>query len=144
MGPWESNPANPVLTAAGTENPVQNLGHADLVETPDGGTAMVLLGVRPVGFGQCFSPLGPRDVHGARALGGRLAAGGPGHPVPTPDEDVTFDSPTRCSTTPAGWRSAAPRPRSPLVQDGRLVITGDGRGLDDVRGRGSSGGGSGT
>ncbi|ACL38429.1 glycoside hydrolase family 43 [Pseudarthrobacter chlorophenolicus A6] len=57
-GPFESAPHNPVLTAAGTGSPVQNTGHADLVELPDGGTAMVLLGVRPVGLTQAFSPLG--------------------------------------------------------------------------------------
>jgi beta-xylosidase len=38
----------------------QHLGiqHADLVATPDGGTALVLLGVRPLGLTQSFSPLG--------------------------------------------------------------------------------------
>jgi len=57
-GPFESAPHNPVLTAAGTGSPVQNTGHADFVELPDGGTAMVLLGVRPLGLGKSFSPLG--------------------------------------------------------------------------------------
>lgn len=57
-GPFESAPHNPVLTAAGTGSPIQNTGHADLVELPDGGTAMVLLGVRPVGLAKSFSPLG--------------------------------------------------------------------------------------
>ncbi|WP_285318648.1 glycoside hydrolase family 43 protein [Pseudarthrobacter sp. lyk4-40-TYG-27] len=57
-GPFEAAPHNPILTAAGTGSPIQNTGHADLVELPDGGTAMVLLGVRPVGLTQAFSPLG--------------------------------------------------------------------------------------
>ncbi|MDT0169019.1 family 43 glycosylhydrolase [Pseudarthrobacter sp. BRE9] len=57
-GPFEPAPHNPVLTASGTGSPVQNTGHADLFELPDGGTAMVLLGVRPVGLTQAFSPLG--------------------------------------------------------------------------------------
>lgn len=57
-GPFEPAPHNPILTAAGTGSPVQNTGHADLVELSDGGTAMVLLGVRPVGLTQAFSPLG--------------------------------------------------------------------------------------
>lgn len=57
-GPFESAPHNPLLTAAGTGSPVQNTGHADLVELSDGGTAMVLLGVRPVGLAKSFSPLG--------------------------------------------------------------------------------------
>jgi beta-xylosidase len=47
--PWESDPANPILTHRSTSHPVQNTGHADLIETPDGRWAMVHLGVRPVG-----------------------------------------------------------------------------------------------
>jgi xylan 1,4-beta-xylosidase len=57
-GPFESAPRNPILTAAGTGAPIQNTGHADLFELPDGGTGMALLGVRPVGLTQAFSPLG--------------------------------------------------------------------------------------
>ena len=129
-GPWESNPANPVLTAAGTENPVQNLGHADLVETPDGGTAMVLLGVRPVGFGQGFSPLG-RETFLAPV---RWVDGWPQAdlvvPAPTPDEDVVFDLPV----DDPGWLAVRRTPTEvAVVENGRLVITADGRGLDDVR-----------
>ena len=47
-GPYEQNPANPILSHRSTTDPVQNTGHADLVETADG-WAMVYLGVRPVG-----------------------------------------------------------------------------------------------
>src|SRR5439155_308373 len=57
-GPFEGHPANPVLSARSTARPVQNTGHADLVDTPDGGGALVLLGVRPLGITQSFSPLG--------------------------------------------------------------------------------------
>lgn len=57
-GPFESAPQNPILTAAGTGSPIQNTGHADLFDRPDGTTAMVLLGVRPIGLAQSFSPLG--------------------------------------------------------------------------------------
>ena len=48
-GPFEGHPANPVLSARSTSRPIQNTGHADLVETPDGGSALVMLGVRPLG-----------------------------------------------------------------------------------------------
>lgn len=57
-GPFVGDPANPVLSARSSGEPVQNTGHADLVEAPDGSTAMVLLGVRPTGFTRTFSPLG--------------------------------------------------------------------------------------
>ncbi len=48
-GPFEPCPANPILTHRSTEHPVQNTGHADLVQAPDGSWWMVLLGVRPGG-----------------------------------------------------------------------------------------------
>jgi beta-xylosidase len=48
-GPFEPCPANPILTHRSTDDPIQNTGHADLVQAPDGSWWMVLLGVRPGG-----------------------------------------------------------------------------------------------
>ncbi|WP_181362178.1 glycoside hydrolase family 43 protein [Streptomyces sp. MA5143a] len=48
-GPFEPCPDNPILTHRGTDHPIQNTGHADLVQGPDGSWWMVLLGVRPGG-----------------------------------------------------------------------------------------------
>ncbi len=48
-GPFESHPANPIFSHRSTRHPVQNTGHADLVETADGEWAAVYLGVRPGG-----------------------------------------------------------------------------------------------
>ncbi|MGC7101776.1 family 43 glycosylhydrolase [Amycolatopsis lurida] len=48
-GPYEAAPANPIFTHRSTTHPVQNTGHADLVELADGSWAMVYLGVRPHG-----------------------------------------------------------------------------------------------
>jgi xylan 1,4-beta-xylosidase len=48
-GPFEPCPANPILTHRGLDHPIQNTGHADLVQAPDGSWWMVLLGVRPHG-----------------------------------------------------------------------------------------------
>lgn len=48
-GPFEACPHNPLLTARGLPGPVQNTGHADLVERADGSWAAVFLGVRPRG-----------------------------------------------------------------------------------------------
>ena len=48
-GPYESNPDNPILTHRNhPKHPLQALGHADLVETPDGWW-LVCLGIRPQG-----------------------------------------------------------------------------------------------
>jgi beta-xylosidase len=129
-GPWESNPANPVITASGTENEVQNLGHADLVETPDGGTAMVLLGVRPVGFGHSFSPLGRETFLAPVRWVDGWAQADLVTPTGTPDEDVVVEP----DLLDPAWLSVR---RTPVevadVRAGSLVITGDGRDLDDPR-----------
>jgi xylan 1,4-beta-xylosidase len=48
-GPFLSDPQNPILTHRNRpDHPIQALGHADLVETPDGWW-MVCLGIRPQG-----------------------------------------------------------------------------------------------
>lgn len=48
-GPFEPCPGNPILTHRGIEHPIQNTGHADLVQGPDGSWWMLLLGARPRG-----------------------------------------------------------------------------------------------
>jgi hypothetical protein len=48
-GPYEGSPGNPVLTHRGLSSPFQAIGHADLVDTPDGRWYAVVLGSRPVG-----------------------------------------------------------------------------------------------
>lgn len=53
-GPFEAAPANPIFSRRSTGFPVQNTGHADLVERVDGEWAMVYLGVRPAGFTPSF------------------------------------------------------------------------------------------
>lgn len=57
-GPYEGNKANPVLTHRhlGRGQDVVGVGHADLVEAPDGSWWAVLLGMRP--YGGYHYPLG--------------------------------------------------------------------------------------
>ena len=57
-GPFDPCPWNPILTHRSSGHPVQNVGHADLVETPDGRWAAVYLGVRPSGSTPGFHVLG--------------------------------------------------------------------------------------
>ena len=51
FGPYEGNPANPILTHRhlGNSHPICNVGHADLVELCDGSWYMVFLGSRIYG-----------------------------------------------------------------------------------------------
>ena len=81
------------------------------METPDGGSALIMLGMRPLGMTQSFSPLGREtfitDV-----------AWADGWPQPEPVllapragvevEDFDFADASR-STTPAGWPCAPAR-----------------------------------
>jgi xylan 1,4-beta-xylosidase len=48
-GPFEPCRANPILSHRSTGRPIQNTGHGDLVQAPDGSWWMVLLGARPRG-----------------------------------------------------------------------------------------------
>ncbi|MER7581169.1 glycoside hydrolase family 43 protein [Kitasatospora sp. NPDC097691] len=57
-GPFAPCPDNPVLTHRGIDSPIQNTGHADLVQAPDGSWWMVLLAVRPRGGTPGWSVLG--------------------------------------------------------------------------------------
>lgn len=53
-GPYNTNPANPILThvnAAGQGNPIQGVGHADIVNAHDGTWWIVFHGYRTVGGG---------------------------------------------------------------------------------------------
>ena len=58
LGPWEPCPANPIVSHRSTDRPIQNTGHADLVEATDGSWWLVLLGVRPKGGTPGFHTLG--------------------------------------------------------------------------------------
>jgi xylan 1,4-beta-xylosidase len=57
-GPFEPCPHNPILSHRSTSHPVQNIGHVDLVRTPDGQWAAVHLGARPRGSSPGFHVLG--------------------------------------------------------------------------------------
>ncbi|MEY4390453.1 MAG: hypothetical protein RLZZ400_196 [Actinomycetota bacterium] len=48
-GPFEGDPSGVLLSNRGTDLPIQNTGHADLVQRPDGTWAMVFHGTRPRG-----------------------------------------------------------------------------------------------
>ncbi len=52
-GPFEPCARNPLLTHRSLMSPIQAMGHADLVESPDGHWFAVCLGVRPHGYPPC-------------------------------------------------------------------------------------------
>ncbi len=130
-GPFESAPHNPILTAAGTGSAIQNLGHADLFEIDGGASAMVLLGVRPVGLSQAFSPLG-RETFVAEV---EWADGWPHAHLPAitgaRTEDVTYDFTTGVGLEDPEWIAVRAVPTSLAEPSGTgLVLTGAGLSID--------------
>jgi xylan 1,4-beta-xylosidase len=102
-GPFEPCPGNPILSHRGTDRPIQNTGHADLVQAPDGSWWMVLLGVRPQGGTPGWHVLGRETflapvtwVDGWPVVGGltplMLAPTWPPSPVTAPPVRDDFDA----------------------------------------------------
>jgi beta-xylosidase len=132
-GPFESAPANPLVSARSTPRPVQNTGHGDLVVGPDGDWLCVLLGVRPRSGTRAFSALGRetfvtpvRWVDGWPEIAPVELAPRPGNTV-----DVAFDRPLD-----AEWIAVRRLPSEVADLDsrpGRLTLHGEGSTLDDPR-----------
>ena len=131
-GPFEGFAGNPILTARSTSSPVQNVGHADLVEAPDGGTALVALGVRPSGFTRSFSPLGRETfltrvewVDGWPRVEPITVAPRAGRVLDVLDTSVPLER--------SGWISVRRTPAEVASVDaaGRLILTGHGTDLAD-------------
>lgn len=140
-GPFEPCPANPVLTHRGTDRPIQNTGHADLVEGPDGSWWMVLLGVRPRGGTPGWHVLGRETflapvtwADGWPVIGG-LATTQPAPPwqphpsAPQPRRD-DFDEPELAPRWISVRRRAA-RDCTTKERPGWLTLRAHGTSLDD-------------
>ncbi|RMI06865.1 glycoside hydrolase family 43 protein [Cellulomonas triticagri] len=135
-GPYATDPRSPLLTHRhlGPGHPVQNVGHADLVDTPDGATWALTLGVRPVDGAHTlgreaflvpveWTERGPVFAPGTGTV---PATGSTGLPGPTAPDDrpggaevLTLDAPLAAQ----GWSSL----RGPV--DHLVRPADDGRGL---------------
>jgi len=141
VGPWESCPANPILSHRSTDKPIQNTGHSDLVEATDGSWWLVLLGVRPKGFGSGFHVLGretflvPVEWRDGWPVAGELALEmdrrppGPVEPSPLDGRD-DFDG----ASLPPRWMGVRRAPDALASLDARpgwLTLHGTDATLDD-------------
>lgn len=131
-GPFEGGPANPFLSARSTSRPIQNTGHGDIVELPDGTTGMVVLGMRPLGLGQAFSLLG-RETFATRLTWVD------GWPVAEPVEanprrgEFVFTDDFRGGPLDDGWMAVRRTPSEVAAVDGDgLVLRADGDDLDGL------------
>jgi xylan 1,4-beta-xylosidase len=140
-GPFEPCPANPVLTHRSTSRPIQNTGHGDLIQGPDGSWWLVLLGTRPRGGTPGWHTLGretylvpvtwtngwpvPAQVEPVMAAPGWA----PQPTAPSPARD-DFDS----AELHASWISVRSRPAaqcSTTDRPGWLTLHARGASLDD-------------
>lgn len=131
-GPFDGCPANPLLTAAGTDRPVQNTGHGDLVQGPDGDWYLVLLGMRTLGGTRGFSPLGretfctPVTWADGWPTVAPVVLSAPGAPVEWTErfDDGTWD---------ARWFGLRAHPAQVATAGGgRVVLHGNGQGPSDL------------
>lgn len=140
-GPFEPCPTNPILTHRSTERPIQNTGHGDLVQGPDGSWWMVVLGVRPRGGTPGWHVLG-REIYLApiRWVDGWPVAGDlapvmdappwPLHPVAGPPVRDDFD----LGQLHPRWvspRSRRPEECGTQQRPGWLTLRARGGSLDD-------------
>ena len=125
-GPFESNPRNPILTHRGTDEPVQNTGHADLVERPDGSWAMVYHGIRARGSSPEWHVLG-RETFADEVV---WSDGWPvltGHVDPALPADRPVTEVVEGGILPASWVGASRFPSEfATSEDGVLRVTCDG------------------
>ncbi|APV48679.1 hypothetical protein BWI17_02655 [Betaproteobacteria bacterium GR16-43] len=144
-GPFEANPANPILThRARPELPLQAIGHADLVQAENGSWWIVLLGVRSlernhhIGRETLLAPVtwdaqGWPVVNGGRPLALQMAAERLPPSAPWPREAVRdeFNGP-RLGLQWAHLRGPATGLWSLTERAGTLRLKGSQQTLDDA------------
>jgi xylan 1,4-beta-xylosidase len=130
-GPFEGHPANPVLSASGTSRPIQNTGHADLVAVAGGGDALVLLGMRPLGVTQSFSPLGRETFITPVSWADGWPQPAPVLLAPRDGVEEVFDFADPATLDDPGWLAVRVAPAS-VASAGSGALSINGRaGLDD-------------
>ncbi|WP_410613377.1 family 43 glycosylhydrolase [Amycolatopsis sp. lyj-109] len=121
-GPYEPAPANPILTHRSTTHPVQNTGHADLVECADGSWAMVYLGVRPRGKTPQFHVNGRETfLAGVDWVDGWPVVAEDRFPVPPADNSFTDDFAT--AELHPRWVAPGAAPVTRWAGPGELMLT---------------------
>ncbi|MFJ4027581.1 glycoside hydrolase family 43 protein [Paenarthrobacter sp. NPDC089989] len=115
-GPFEPCPNNPVFTHRSLIHPVQNVGHADLVQTASGNWAAVYLGVRPRGSTPGFHVLGRETfLAGVDWVDGWPVFNEARFEVPV--TDTAFEEDFASDVLDARWVVPAGEPENVVVRD---------------------------
>ncbi|MFM9552404.1 MULTISPECIES: glycoside hydrolase family 43 protein [Streptomyces] len=142
-GPFEPCPDNPILSHRGTDHPIQNTGHADLVQGPDGSWWMVLLGVRPGGGTPGWHVLGretylvPVEWVDGWPVVGELSTAMPAPPWPlsppaaAPERRDDFDA-AELAPQWISLRRRLPEDCTTKERPGSLTLRARGESLDDA------------
>jgi beta-xylosidase len=140
-GPFEPCPANPILSHRSSDQPIQNTGHGDLVQGPDGSWWLVLLGVRPQGGSPGWHVLGretylaPVEWVDGWPVVGPLLREQPAPPWPLqPFEPEPAREDFGAATLPPAWVSLRLRTEatcSTRERPGRLTLHAAGASLDE-------------
>ncbi len=106
FGPYENNYCNPILTHRhlGRDYPIKYVGHADMIETPNGEWYMVMLAVRPL---ECHTTMGRETFLAKVVWENDWPVVNPGVGILTdeveinlpewnPEEDDTYDTTANC------------------------------------------------
>jgi hypothetical protein len=124
-GPFEPCPWNPLITARGSDGPVQSTGHADLLQRPDGTWVVVYLGSRPRGSSPQWHVLG-RETFASEIT---WADGWPelGDPI-EPQGEPTASEELATPRLPLSWVAPARFPDEVLqpFSDGWRMTPGEG------------------
>jgi xylan 1,4-beta-xylosidase len=107
-GPFEADPKGILLSNRGTDYKLQNTGHADLVERPDGSWAMVFHGTRPKGASPEWHVMGRETC----AVEITWQDGWPqlGKPIEPDSDAVVIEELDSSSNLPASWISVGSWP----------------------------------
>jgi hypothetical protein len=107
-GPFEADPKGILLSNRGTDYPLQNTGHADLVERADGTWAMVFHGTRPKGASPEWHVMGRETC----AVEITWQDGWPhlGNPIEPTTDSVVIETLDSASKLPAHWISVGSWP----------------------------------
>ena len=119
-GPYEADPKGILLSNRGTDYTIQQTGHADLVQRPDGSWAMVFHGTRPKGASPEWFVMGRETC----AVEINWLDGWPqlGAPIQSEQEKTVHEVLDSSSTLPEEWISVGSWPKENTEQTANGIL----------------------